>query len=269
MDLIKQLREKTNCGIGDCKTALTEANGDLEQAAEILRKKGIIKAAKRADREANEGLILVGVNANANEGYILEINSETDFVARNEQFKNFADKIFTIIKEQKPTNLDELFNLPFDNSTVKEQLDIFSGTIGEKLAIKRMEVLSNPSGTVASYLHAGGLIGVLISLDALDKQSLAVDIAMQVAAANPKYIDIDEAQTNGTAEIAKEKEIYQEQLKTEGKPENMWEKIMEGKLQKYFQDVCLIEQEYIKDDKKKVKEILGDAKVVKFVRYSL
>jgi elongation factor Ts len=282
MDLIKQLREQTNCGIGDCKTALTEANGDLEQAAEILRKKGIIKAAKRADREAGEGIILAGVNESATEGYILEINSETDFVARNEKFQSFANKIFTVIKKQKPSSLDELLdsqmnemasiktdNGSVDDGTVKSSLEIFSGTIGEKLAIKRMEILNNPSGTVASYIHAGGLIGVLVSLDTPNKQDLAIDIAMQVAAANPKYLDVNEAQAKGAEEIVKEKEIYREQLKNENKPEAMWEKIMEGKLQKYFQDVCLVEQEYIKDDKKKVKEILGEVKVEKFVRYSL
>jgi len=266
MSLIKALREKTNCGIGDCKVALEEADGDLEQAAEILRKKGIIKAAKRADREAREGVILAGVNESANEGYILEVNSETDFVARNEQFQNFANKVFESVKTEKPAFLAELLALPMDGSTVKEQTEILSGTIGEKLEIKRMETLINPSGTVASYIHAGGKIGVLVSLNQPDKSELALDMAMQVAAANPKYLTPADAPA---AEIDKEKEIYREQLRAENKPENMREKIIEGKLQKYYQDVCLVEQEYIKDDKKKVKEILGEVKVEKFVRYSL
>jgi elongation factor Ts len=264
MDLIKNLRDKTGAGISDCKIALTEAIGDMEKAIEILRKKGIAKAAKRGDREVSEGVILVGVNAKNSEGYILEINSETDFVARNDKFKEFSGSVFNILKEKKPSDLESLFSLPMDNAAVKENLDTLSGVIGEKLGIKRFDIFTG--GTVAAYSHMGGRIGVLVSLDKEGQAELARELAMQVAAANPKYIYPEDVPT---VELEKEKDIYCEQLKKEGKPDNMIEKILEGKLSKYFEEVCLVKQEYIKDDKKKVENILGDVKVEKFVRYSL
>ncbi len=264
MELIKTLREKCGAGISDCKIALTEAVGDMEKAIEILRKKGIAKAAKRGDREVSEGIILVGVNAKNNEGYILEINSETDFVARNDKFKEFSNNVFNILKEKKPGDLNNLFSLLMEGATVKENLDTLSGVIGEKLGIKRLDIING--GTVAAYSHMGGRIGVLVSLDKEGQGELAREIAMQVAAANPKYIYPEDVPA---AELEKEKDIYREQLKKEGKPDNMIEKILGGKLSKYFEEVCLVKQEYIKDDKKKVENILGDVKVEKFVRYSL
>jgi len=266
MEKIKELRDKTGCGIGDCKSALDESGGDIEKAGEILRKKGMAKAAKRAGREASEGIILAGVNESGTEGYMVEINSETDFVSRNEKFQNFAKKAFTILKEQKSSSAGELLSAPMDGSDVKEQLESFSGVIGEKLAISLAAVLKSENGTVASYLHLEGKIGVLVSLDKPDKKELAVDIAMQIAAANPKYLKPEDVLES---EIEKEKEIYRAQLKNEGKPEAMMEKIIEGKLKKYYGETCLIKQEYIKDDKKKVEEILGDVKVLEFIRFSL
>jgi elongation factor Ts len=265
MDLIKTLREKCGAGISDCKKALDEASGDINKAVEILRKKGIAKAAKRGDRKACEGVILVATNNKGKEGYIVEINSETDFVARNERFKEFANKILEIIETKKPNSLDELMVIHMANGTIRENLDNLSGTIGEKLDIKGFDVLSSP-GTVAAYSHMGGRIGVLVALDKSGKEELAQDIAMQVAASNPKYItpeDVPEEEKN------KEKEIYVDQLKKEGKPDNIIKKIVEGKLNKYYQQVCLLEQEYIKDDTKKLKHILRVVKVAGLVRYSL
>jgi elongation factor Ts len=264
MSLIKNLRDKTGAGIGDCKKALDESGGDIEKAVEILRKKGIAKAAKRGEREACEGVILVDTNEAGNEGYILEINSETDFVARNEKFKKLAGEVLVVVKSQKPEDLSTLLSADMGDGTVKENIDNLSGTIGEKLEIKRFAVLKGAS--VAAYSHMGGRIGVLVSLDKAGEKDLAGDLAMQVAAANPKYIKFEEVNEE---EIAKEKEIYTEQLKKEGKPENMIANILKGKINKYFEEVCLIEQEYIKDDKKKVKDILGEAGVEKFIRYSL
>jgi len=266
------LRNKTGAGISDCKKALDEAGGDIEKAVEVLRKKGIAKAAKRGDREACEGIIKIGVNADNNEGYILEVNSETDFVARNEQFQDFADKILEIIKTKKPANIKELMSSDMESCSVKESLDTLSGTIGEKLDIKKFDILTS-SGAVAAYSHMGGRIGVLVALGRGDRPSssasiheLARDIAMQIAAANPRYVAPDEVPEE---EINKEKEIYTEQLKKEGKPENIIEKILEGKVNKYFEEVCLIKQEYIKDDKKKVEDVLDGAQVEGFIRYSL
>jgi elongation factor Ts len=264
MELIKQLREMTGAGMVDCKKALEEAGNDINKAVEILRKKGISKAAKRTDRETNEGVVKVAVNTENTEAYIVELNSETDFVSRNEKFQGLAEEILEVIKAKKPATLEELLALPLHNATVAESIATLSGTIGEKMGIKRFAIITGAS--VASYSHLGGRMGVLVALDQPDKEAVAADVAMQVAAANPKYILPAEV---AAEEMAKEKEIYKEQLIKEGKPENMVDKIVEGKMGKYYSEVCLVEQEYIKDDKKKIKDILGGANVLKFIRYSL
>ena len=264
MEIIKQLREMTGAGMVDCKKALDEAEGDLNKAVEILRKKGIAKAAKRTDRETNEGIVMISVNDDATEGYMVEVNSETDFVSRNEKFQDFTKQILEVIKTAKPAVLDELLAAPFSDNTLKESLETLSGVIGEKLAIKRLAIVEGQS--VTAYSHLGGRIGVLVAFDKKVDQGVADDIAMQVAAANPKYLVSSEVPSE---ELEKEKEIYRVLLLKEGKPEAMIEKILEGKTAKYYSEVCLTEQEYIKDDKKKVKDILGDASITKFVRFSL
>lgn len=265
MEQIKKLREKTGAGIVDCKKALEEAGGDMEKAVEILRKKGIAKAAKREDREAKEGVIKIGTNDANTEGYIVEINAETDFVARNERFQQFADKVFELIKANKPADREELMNLPMDGGTVQENLNNLSGVIGEKLDIRRCDIIA-VAGSIAAYSHMAGRIGVLAAIDKAGEAELARDIALQIAASDPKYIYPEDVPAE---EIEKEKEIYREQLLKEGKPEQMIDKILAGKINKYFEEVCLTKQEYIKDDKKKVENILGDARVEKFIRYSL
>lgn len=265
MEKLKLLRDKTGAGMVDCKKALEEANGDIDKAVEILRKKGIAKAAKRSDREAGEGLVKVAINGNAKTGYIVEINAETDFVVRSEKFQDFAESLMKLIMEKQPGDLAELLALNIGDVTVKENLEALSGVIGEKLDIKKYEKLES-AGTVAAYSHLGGKIGVLAALDKEGQSDIAYDVAMQIAAANPKYIKPEDVLAE---EIAKEKEIYKAQLLKEGKPENMIEKIMVGKLAKYYEEVCLNKQEYIKDDSKSVEDILGDVKVEKFIRYSL
>lgn len=263
-DNIKLLREKCGAGMVDCKKALEEAQGDMKKAIEILRKKGIAKAAKRSDREAGEGIIMVAVNETGNEGYILEINSETDFVARNEKFTKLAETIFNLIKVNQPNNLEELSSLAVDNGTVKESLDNLSGTIGEKIGLKRFAILSG--ACVAAYSHGSRRIGVLAALNKPGKDELAKDMAMQIAAANPKYLGLEEVPAQ---ELEKEKEIYRASLAKEGKPEQIIKQIIAGKLDKYYEEVCLLEQKYIKDDKKRVKDVLGDSKIEGFIRYSL
>ena len=265
METIKTLREKSGAGMVDCKKALEEANGDIDMAVEVLRKRGIAKAAKRTDRETSEGVIKLSTNDEGTEGYILEINAETDFVVRNSKFQDFADKVIDIAKTSRPQNLEELLNLNMDKGTVKDALDSLSGIIGEKMTIKRFDALSI-DGTVGAYSHLGGQKGVLVALNKKGEKDLAYDIAMQVAAANPRYIDRSEIPAE---EIAKEKEIYNEQLAKEGKPANIVEKIIEGKISKFFEEVCLVDQDFIKDDSKKIRDILGDAKIIKFIRYSL
>jgi len=264
MELIKQLREMTGAGMVDCQKALVEAGNDINKAVEILRKKGISKAAKRTDREAKEGVVKVAVNDAKTEAYIVELNSETDFVSRNEKFQSLADEILNVIKTAKPASLEALLALPLNGSTVGEIVSTLSGTIGEKMGVKRFEIVTGAS--VASYSHLGGRIGVLVALDQPGKEAIAAEVAMQVAAANPKYILPREV---AAEEMTKEKEIYKELLIKEGKPANMVDKIVEGKMGKYYSEVCLTEQEYIKDDKKKIKDILGGANILKFVRYSL
>ena len=254
----------TGAGMVDCQKALVEAGNDIDKAVEILRKKGIAKAAKRTDREANEGVVKVAVNGDNTEAYIVEINSETDFVSRNEKFLSLADSVMEVVKSVKPDNLEALLASPMAGLTVKETLDNLSGTIGEKMDIKRFEILSG--ATVAAYSHLGGKMGVLVALDKPGQEALAADIAMQVAAANPKYLVPAEVDP---AEMDKEKEIYKEQLLKEGKPAEMVDKIVIGKMSKYYSEVCLVEQEYIKDDKKKVKDMLAGVNVLKFIRYSL
>jgi len=266
MEEIKLLRDKTGAGMMDCKKALDEAGGDLEKAVELLRKKGIAKAAKRSDRDTNQGVIKVAVSPDHKAGYMVEINSETDFVARNEKFQAFADDILALLVSQTPMDREGLLALKMaDGSDVKTNLDNLSGIIGEKLEIKRCAVLKS-TGTVSAYLHAGGSIGVLVAIDQTDKDELARDIAMQVAATNPKYIIPEEVDQ---AEIAKEQDVYRDQLLREGKPAEMIDKILPGKLNKYYEEVCLVKQEYIKDDKQKVEAILNGTKVEKFIRFSL
>jgi elongation factor Ts len=264
MEFIKQLREMTGAGMVDCKKALDETKNDLKKAVEILRKKGIAKASKRLSREANEGLVKIAVNDDKTEAYILELNSETDFVARNDKFISLANDLLSLIINKKPKDLEELLGLDFQDFKVHEVLANLSGTIGENLSIKRFAIVSGAS--VAAYSHLGGHLGVIVALDQSDKESLASELALQVAASNPKYLlssDVDQK------EVSKEKEIYKEQLLKAGKPENIIEKIISGKMAKYYSEICLVEQEYIKDEDKKVKDILGDINILKFIRYSL
>lgn len=265
LELIKDLRERTGAGMSDCKSILEEAGGDIEKAIELLRKKGIAKAAKRSDRDTHEGLVKLTTNSAETEAYIFEINAETDFVVRSDNFQQFAEKLLVFITEKKPENLDELMSLPYEKGTVKEDLEAFSSVLGEKLAIKQYAKVTS-TGTVGVYSHAGGRIGAVVALDKAGLADMARDIAMQVAAANPRYIapeNVDES------EVTKEKDIYAEQLRKEGKPEEMINKIMAGKVNKFYEEICLIKQEFIKDDTKKISDILGDTKVEKMIRFSL
>lgn len=264
MEEIKKLRERTGAGISDCKKAIDEAAGDIEKAVEILRKKGIAKAAKRGDREANEGVVVVGVNEAGDVGYAIQINSETDFVAKNEQFQQFGVKALELANVNDPKNLEELLALQSGIGSLKEELGSLSGVIGEKLEISRFGRLAG--SFVAAYSHLGGRIGSLVALDEAGSLELAGTLAMQVAATSPRYIypeDVD------LAEIEKEKEIGRETLAKEGKPENIIDKILEGKIKKYCEEICLAKQEYIKNDKQKIEELLGDAKISGFIIFSL
>lgn len=266
MEEIKQLRDRTGAGIVDCKAALTEAGGDIEKAIEILRKKGIAKAAKRGDRETHAGVVLVSVSDDTKSGYVLELNAETDFVVRNDQFKILGEKTLATILANKPANLEELLALKLDDgATVAESWQHLSGVIGEKMGLGRYDKLTT-TGTIAGYAHPQGNIGVLVALSNAGADEIAKDIAMHIAAASPRYINSAEVDP---AEMDKEKEIYRAQLLKEGKPEEMVEKILVGKMNKFYEEVCLMDQEFVKDDSKKVKDILAGSTIEKFIRYSL
>ena len=264
MEQIKELRERTGAGMVDCKKALDESGGDLEKAIEILRKKGITKAAKRSEREASEGVIKLALSDAQDEGFLIELNAETDFVVRNEKFQSLADSILAVAQKNKVNNTEDLLKMELDGHSIADQISNLSGVIGEKIALGRVAYISG--ATVSAYSHLGGRIGVLVALNQANKKELADDIAMHIAAANPRYLNSSEVEAS---EIEKEKEIYREQLLKEGKPEAMIENILQGKMKKYYSEVCLLDQEYIKDDKKSVKDVLAGVEVEKFFRYSL
>jgi elongation factor Ts len=264
MQMIKQLREKTGVGIIDCKKALEETNNDIEAAVELLRKKGIAKAGKRQDRETNEGVIFADVNNDNTEAYILEANSETDFVANNDKFQKLIANIFELIKSNKPADLDELNGMKLESANVSDEIDNLSGVIGEKIKINSFKILKGV--TVGAYLHMNKKTGAIVSFDKAVDVELANSIAMHITAMTPEYVSRDEVPQEN---IDKEKEIYKEELINSGKPANILDKIIVGKINKYLEEICLVEQEYIKEDKKKIKEVLGDANVEKFIKYSL
>ncbi len=266
MEKIKLLREKTGAGMVDCKKALEESGGDIDKAVEYLRKKGIAKAAKRGEREVSEGVVKIKLAADGQSAYMVQVNAETDFVSKNDRFQAYADALLALVEMKEPKTMEELMALPMEAGTAQETLDNLSGTIGEKLVVKNFAVLKAGEGSVAVYSHAGGRIGAAVRFDQKIEAELARNVAMHIAAAAPKYINPEEVPA---ADIDKEKEIYAEQLRKEGKPEEMIEKIMTGKIAKYFEEICLMKQEYIMDDKKKVEAALGGAKVAEFLRFSL
>ncbi len=274
---VKRLRDKTGAGMLDCKKALQDANGDFDKAIEILRKKGASVAAKRAERKAHEGVVITKIWDNNQSGAILDVNCETDFVANSDDFLNFAKKVLDIIVENRPANMDELMNLDADGSKVSVLVTDTIGKIGEKIEISRFAVESVENGLLVDYIHHGSNLGVLIKFENVPEATdelieIGKDIAMQIAAMNPKYVSRDEVPTE---DIEKEKEIYKEIAKKEGKPENILERIAEGKLNKFFSEVCLLEQAFVKDNSKTVGDLIKDynkahgteVKLSKFYRF--
>ena len=263
--LVKELRKMTGAGMMDCKKALSEVEGDLQKAIEYLKEKGITKAAKKSSRIAAEGLVDVYVTEDNKIASVIEVNAETDFVAKNEEFKNFVKELAKIVALKNPKDIEELNNLEYENGkTVKETLTEKIATIGENMNIRRFERIETPS-VVAGYLHGEGKIAVLVQLDGGTKE-IAEDVAMQVAALNPEYLDetqIEEERLNS------EKHIIMEHTLAEGKPAEIAEKIAAGRLQKVFEEICLIHQPFVKDGSLKVKEYVAKngGKVVKFVRF--
>ncbi len=258
---IKKLRNKTGAGMMDCKKALDETN-DIEKAVEWLRKKGINTAQKKSERSATDGLITIKIEENI--GVILEINSETDFVAKNETFQEFCEVISTLCIKNNIQNLDDLLELSFDNSNnkVKVELTNLISKLGENIVIKKLNLVNEPQLSLQKYLHNSvseysGKLGVLLSFRSKEINSnvdeLSKQICMHIAATEPKSIDIDSLENSL---VLKEKEIYNDQLKSSGKPDDIIEKIIDGKIKKFYEDVCLLEQPFVIDNKKKVKEVI-------------
>jgi elongation factor Ts len=254
---VNELRKKTGAGMMDCKKALVEANGDMQKAVEILRKKGAAVAAKRAEKSANEGLILTKVADDKKSAAIVEVNCETDFVAKSEDFVSFTQVVLDEVYSNKPASVDQLLN---NSANIKSKLDEVLGKVGEKIEISRFANEKDSSGMLEDYIHPGSKLGVLVKFsevsDGIDELSyLAKDIAMQIAAMNPICVKREEVPKDT---VEKEMDIYKELARKEGKPDNILEKIAQGRLNKFYQENVLIEQAYIKDNSKTVGELLKD-----------
>lgn len=265
---VKELREKTGAGMMDCKKALQESNGDMERAAEILREKGIAKAAKKSDRIAAEGLTALAVKDNF--AVAVELNCETDFVAKNEAFQNLIREVADHLAETRPADVDAALAAAYGSApSLAEYLNETIAKIGERISLRRFSILEKPAnGAFGAYLHMGGKIGVVAVIDGSTDESLAKDVAMHIAAANPKYISRDQVSQE---EVEKEKEILTAQALNEGKPANIVEKMVQGRIGKYFEEICLNDQSFVKDPDQKVGKMLSakGATVVSFVRYEV
>ncbi|MEN8728627.1 MAG: translation elongation factor Ts [Desulfuromonadales bacterium] len=256
--MVGDLRAKTGAGMMDCKKALTESAGDMEQAIDLLRKKGLSAAAKKSGRVAAEGMIAAAGGGRC--GALVEVNSETDFVAKNEAFQNFAAGVVAVVLEQKPADVEALKQLDFPGSgrNVAEELTHQIATIGENMNIRRFARLESMSGVTASYIHGAGKIGVLVQLDTeqADNPKIAETakmLAMHVAAASPQYLNRDEVPADV---IEREKDIMRAKALESGKPENIIEKIIEGQINKFFGEICLLEQVYVVDTDHKVGQVV-------------
>ena len=264
---VKELREKTGAGMMDCKKVLTETNGDEEKAIELLRERGIAKAAKKSDRIAAEGLVDTYISEDGKVGVVVEVNAETDFVAKNEEFKSFVKDVARQVAEKNPANVEELLaqnSIVEQDKTVNEVLTNKIATIGENMSIRRFERFET-NNLLESYIHGDGKIAVLVELEN-GTHELAKDICMQIAAARPEYLDREAVPAD---RLEKEMEILKAQAMNEGKPEAIAEKIVQGRLGKFYSEICLVEQEFVKDSDIKVGKLVADkgAKIIRFTRF--
>ncbi|HDI7425078.1 TPA: elongation factor Ts [Staphylococcus aureus] len=266
--LVKELREKTGAGMMDCKKALTETDGDIDKAIDYLREKGIAKAAKKADRIAAEGL--VHVETKGNDAVIVEINSETDFVARNEGFQELVKEIANQVLDTKAETVEALMETTLPNGkSVDERIKEAISTIGEKLSVRRFAIRTKTDNDAfGAYLHMGGRIGVLTVVEGSTDKEAARDVAMHIAAINPKYVSSEQVSEE---EINHEREVLKQQALNEGKPENIVEKMVEGRLRKYLQEICAVDQDFVKNPDVTVEAFLKTkgGKLVDFVRYEV
>ncbi|MBM3936239.1 MAG: elongation factor Ts [Sphingomonadales bacterium] len=252
---VNKLRMQTGAGMMDCKKALTEANGDFEEAVVILRKKGQKVSASRADRQANEGVVVALTNADSTKGLLLELNCETDFVAKNEDFTGLARKLAEHCMTHHLTNVETLLATSIDGLAVSALLVEYTGKIGEKIGVNRVEALESEG--VVTYIHSNSKLGVLVALNQFLNESVTAagkDVAMQIAAMSPIAVDKDDVDPSV---IEKEIEIGKDQARAEGKPEAILEKIALGKLNKFYQDNTLLNQAFVKDNSVNIAQMLG------------
>ncbi len=275
---VKELRERTGAGMMDCKKALTETNGDMEKAVEVLREKGLAAAAKKAGRVAAEGIVKTFISEDMKKGAMVEVNCETDFVADNAEFIEFAGKVAEMAANNDVSTVEELVALKYnDDKTVQEVLTELIAKIGENMTVRRFVKFNIENGAIASYIHGGGRIGVMVEVaseatDVAALEEVAKEVCMQVAAANPLFLSREQVDSEA---LEKEKEIYRVQALNEGKPENIVEKMVMGRIQKYCKEVCLLDQAWVKDGDKSIaklleeksKEVGSPITITKFVRF--
>jgi elongation factor Ts len=274
---VKELREKTGAGMGDCKSALTEANGDMNAAIEILRKKGAASASKRADRAANEGIVGALTSADGKLAVMVEVNCETDFVARNAEFEKYVSTVTQAYLDNEVNSEEELLNLKVGSDTIQGLHNEILAKFSEKIGIRRFAKIKS-EGYVASYIHAGSKLAVLVEISASEPneqiRASVRDIAMQIAAMNPQVIDRSQVSEET---IGKEIEIYKELAIKEGKNPDIAERIAKGRLEKFYQESCLIEQTFVKDPNKVIKDVVNEiskvygseVKINSFLRFFL
>ena len=260
---VKELREKTGVGMMDCKKALSESDGDLEKAIKFLREKGLATAGKKSERATNEGRIFIQKKDQG--AAILELSCETDFVANNEDFIQAGNEIVTFVLDQKVTAKDVLENAVLNGKEFKSYISELILKVGENISIGKISYIEEKG--IADYTHMNGKIGVLVAFSDSVDESFGKDIAMHIAAANPSYLERKDVVSD---EIEKESEIIRSQAKNEGRPDQVIDKIVEGKINKYYKEICLLEQAFVKDQDKDIKSILPSGiGIVSFIRYSL
>ena len=266
--LIKELRERTGAGMLDCKKALEENGGDIEKAIDWLREKGIAKAAKKSGRVAAEGLVFGAVSADRKKGAILEFNSETDFVAKNDEFKSFGEKLVQLSLTHDVTSEDELKALEVEGKKIEDVLTELIAKIGENMNIRRLKLVKT-DGFVETYIHLGGKIGVLVNVAGEatpENVEKAKGVAMHIAAMDPRYLDASQVTPE---DLEREKEIARHQLEQEGKPANIVEKILEGKMRKFYEENCLVNQKYVRDDSLTIEKFVAPLSVISFDRFKV
>ncbi|HLR88128.1 translation elongation factor Ts [Virgibacillus sp. MSJ-26] len=267
--MVKELREKTGVGMMDCKKALQETDGNMEKAVDYLREKGMATAAKKADRIAAEGSTYIATDNNT--AVLLEVNCETDFVTKNEQFKQLLTELGNHLLSQKPEDVETALQqkLNGEGESVEEHINSFVAKIGEKISLRRFNIFTKTDqDAFGAYLHMGGRIGALALLEGTTEEDAAKDVAMHVAAVNPRYISREDVSEE---EVNHERELLKTQALNEGKPEKIVEKMVEGRLGKFFEEICLTEQDFVKNPDQTVKDFVSEkgATVKEFVRYEV